>query len=95
MADSNAFLLRALGYPKADGFAIDDPAHFRALFVWLENTKIRAYPIDGRKQLQSPEAATWHAAFTKYLADLECPLPPEAPRRTLLRWVLTHAVGLE
>lgn len=94
MTGSVTFLLKALGYPKADGFAIDDPSHFRAMLVWLENTKIRQYPIDGRKQLQSSDAAQWEAAFAKYLADLECPVPG-ASRAAVLRWLLTHAVGLE
>lgn len=96
MADTTAFLLRALGYPKADGFAPGDPAALRALLVWLENTKIRQYPIDGRAALQAADPAAWHAAYTKYLADLECPVPAAAEhQRAALRWLLTHAVGLE
>lgn len=92
--DSIAFLLRALRYPSPDGCDVGDPAQFRALLVWLENTKIRQYPIDGRKQLQSTDPGAWQGALAKYLADLECPVPP-ADRGGVARWLLTHAVGLE
>ncbi|GAB4822263.1 hypothetical protein N2152v2_009309 [Parachlorella kessleri] len=94
MIDSISFLLRALGYPKVAGFAHGDPAQFRALLVWLENTKIRQYPIDGRKQLQAEDPAAWQTAFAKYLADLECPVPADR-KLAVLRWLLSHAMGLE
>ncbi|PRW60225.1 UPF0568 C14orf166-like protein [Chlorella sorokiniana] len=90
------FLLRSLKYPRLEGFNADDPAHFQAAVVWLENTKVRQYPIDGRAALQSPDPAAWQAALTKYLADLECPLLPEAGNhRAVLQWLASHAVGLE
>lgn len=86
------FLLRSLKYPRLEGFNADDPAHFQAAVVWLENTKVRQYPIDGRAALQSPDPAAWQAALTKYLADLECPLRPEAGNhRAVLQWLASHA----
>ncbi|KAL4434617.1 hypothetical protein ABPG77_002740 [Micractinium sp. CCAP 211/92] len=90
------FLLRALKYPRVEGFSAEDPAHFQAALVWLENTKVRRYPLDGRAALQSPDPATWQAALRQYLADLECPLAPTGASRTaLMQWMLLHAVGLE
>lgn len=60
--------------------------------VWLENTKVRRYPIDSRGALQSPDPATWQAALRQYLADLECPLSPDsAGQPALLQWLLLHA----
>lgn len=92
------FLLRSLKYPRLEGFNVDDPAHFQAAVVWLENTKVRQYPIDGRAALQSPDSAAWQAALTKYMVDLECPLRPEAgSQRAVLQWLASHAgaaVGL-
>ncbi len=86
------FLLRSLKYPRLEGFNADDPSHFQAAVVWLENTKVRQYPIDGRAALQSPDPAAWQAALTKYLADLECPLRPEAGNhRAVLQWLASHA----
>ena len=86
------FLLRSLKYPRAEGFNADDPAQFQAAVVWLENTKVRQYPIDGRAALQSPDPAAWQAALAKYLTDLECPLRPEAGNhRAVLQWLASHA----
>ena len=89
------FLLRSLKYPRLECFNADDPAHFQAAVVWLENTKVRQYPIDGRAALQSPDPAVWQAALTKYLADLECPLRLEAGNhRAVLQWLASHAGAL-
>jgi len=86
------FLLRALKYPRVEGFSPDDPSQFQAAVVWLENTKVRQYPIDGRAQLQSPEAAAWQAALQQYLTDLECPVRLEGGnQRAVLQWLLAHA----
>lgn len=86
------FLLRALKYPRADSFSPDDPAQFQAAVVWLENTKVRRYPIDSRGALQSPDPSIWQAALQQYLQDLECPVRLEgANQRAVLQWLLTHA----
>ena len=34
-------MLRSLGYPVADKFAVEDSGGFRKLIVWLEDTKVR------------------------------------------------------
>jgi hypothetical protein len=86
------FLLRSLRYPRADAFNIDDPAQLQAAVVWLENVKIRRYPIDGRQQLQSAVSAAWQAALQQYLSDLECPVQLQHGNHSaVLQWLLTHA----
>ena len=86
------FLLRSLKYRQLEGFNPDDPAQFQAVVVWLENTKVRQYPIDGRRQLQNPDKGRWHAALRKYLADLEAPIKFDGSnQRPVLQWLLTHA----
>ncbi|PSC68454.1 hypothetical protein C2E20_7928 isoform A [Micractinium conductrix] len=93
------FLLRALQYPPAGATpSPDDPEQLQAVVVWLEHTKVRRYPIEGRATLQSADPATARAALQQYLADLECPLrlqPGNGGERAMLQWLLTHAVGLE
>jgi hypothetical protein len=41
---ARALNLRALGYPVADTFAVEDSGGFRKLIVWLEDTKVGAGP---------------------------------------------------
>ena len=89
------FLLRALQYPPAGATpSPDDPEQLQAVVVWLEHTKVRRYPIEGRATLQSADPATARAALQQYLADLECPLrlqPGNGGERAMLQWLLTHA----
>lgn len=66
------FLLRALKYPRADGFSAADPAALQAAVVWLENTRVRRYPIDGRAALQSADPVAWRAALQQYLTGAVC-----------------------
>ena len=86
------FILKALRYAHADGFNPEDYEAVRELVLWLENTKVRRYPIDGRGALQAGDAAAWEAGFRQYLVDLECPIALEAGnRQPVLQWLLTHA----
>ncbi|KAL4537201.1 hypothetical protein Ndes2526B_g04891 [Nannochloris sp. 'desiccata'] len=89
--------LRALGYPEIDDFIISDPKKYQAVVVWLEHTKIRHYPLDGRQHLQAAETATWQTAFEKYLVDLACPVAWDngETNAPVLQWLLNYAVGLE
>lgn len=89
-------LLSALAYPKAANFNHQDEPAFRALVAWLENVKIRHYPVAERKALGDVKSASWPDAFAKYLQDLECPLPLTADnRQAVLQWMLSFAVSLE
>ena len=44
----------------------------RNLVVWLEDTKICKYKIDGRAALREVDGPKWAAAFAQYLSDLHC-----------------------
>jgi RLL motif-containing protein 1 len=85
--------LRALAYPELADFLISDPAKYQEVVVWLEQTKIRHYPLDGRQQLKSADTATWHAALEKYLGDLACPVAWNSGSNSVpvLQWLLNHA----
>ena len=77
----------------------------RGLIVYLEDTTIRACPVEARNGLKSTDAGVWEPAVRAYVfGELECPLnsdedstgtygkavvPPGA-----LMWVLGHAVSL-
>lgn len=94
---ARALNLRALGYPVADTFAVEDSGGFRKLIVWLEDTKIRLYKPEERKQLRATGAhAAWEAAFARYLHEQRCPLAsqPDA-RAAVLDWLLQQAVSFE
>ena len=92
-----ASLLQALQYPGADKFDPIAPAQLQSLVAWLENTKIRHYPVDGRAHLQAASPQDWEAGFQRYLADLGCPAADATGAGTTrtLEWLLSHAVALE
>lgn len=91
-------ILHALGYPRAQTFSQTDSQALRNLVVWLENVKIRQYPVEERKQLGDIKSATWHDTLTKYLSDVDCPLeldPSGSNTGAVLQWLLNYAVSLE
>ncbi len=49
----------------AYGYFLSDETQFRQLVVWLEDMKIRLYPIDGRQNLRNLQNPQWEEAFTK------------------------------
>lgn len=55
-------LLRALGHPRADNVQIDA---LMTVVAWLEDRKIRAYKVEDRKTLASPDSPGWQAAYDK------------------------------
>lgn len=42
-----------------------DETQFRQMVVWLEDMKIRLYPIDGRQALRDTQNQQWDQAFVK------------------------------
>ena len=65
--------------------------------LFLENRKIRQWPIEERSGL-SQRGDAWLAAFHKYLTDAECPLlgefsPALVPQ--YVTWLVTHAVAID
>ena len=75
---STALYLAALQCPHAADFSAEvfedqDRAFVRRLVLWLENQKIRQYPVSEREGLRSADLPSWEAAFGQYLKDLSCP----------------------
>ena len=46
-------------------FHIKDEDQFRQMVVWLEDMKIRLYPIDGRQHLKDFANSQWEVALKK------------------------------
>mmetsp|Transcript_34751 Transcript_34751/g.56290 ORF Transcript_34751/g.56290 Transcript_34751/m.56290 type:complete len:232 (+) Transcript_34751:71-766(+) len=91
--------LQALKFPRWKEFSADSEEEMRALVVFLEDLKIRTYPIEKRSELRNTGPA-WGKAFAKYLSDLECPIPRPDEIRPPYRWswidwLLGHALDLE
>lgn len=56
-------LLSALKYLKPSKHVLESDVHSAALILWLENTKIRQYPIEDHKILSGFRSASWDDAF--------------------------------
>lgn len=96
---ANPLFLRALGYRRAAEFSIDDPGKVAHLVSFLENRKVRQWPIEARGVLSTPGDA-WLAGFNKYLADAECPIVAAGPITAdqvplCVSWLLKHAIAVE
>ena len=52
-------------------FFVKDENQFRQMVVWLEDMKIRFYPIDGRQGLRNIQNPEWDQVFfkVKYLLN--------------------------
>lgn len=58
-------LLAALGH-ASPGAAVADAAALAATVAWLEDTKVRALPLDARAPLRDAAAGdAWEAAFAQ------------------------------
>lgn len=94
---TRALALRALGYPKSPPPADLADVTFRELVVWLEDTKIRALPMDSRGPLRDVRASDWPNALAALASttgsDLDASSPAKA--REVLEHLLSHAVGLD
>lgn len=68
-----------------------------AIVRYLEDRKIRAYPIEARAPLRA-DSATWFAALDDYLKELGCPIQHKASLDCItgvLIWLCHHAMALE
>jgi RLL motif-containing protein 1 len=74
-----------------------DENQFRKMVVWLEDMKIRLYPIDGRQNLRDIENPQWEQTFSKYLQDLNFPYDHQLikDRITTSDWLIGAAVRFE
>ena len=86
--------LVCLEHPNPDTININDTKSFRNLIIWLEDQKIRHYPIEGRAELRKTSSPEWNKAFEKYKNDLDCPkeLTSDADQ---LKWIVNQAIKLE
>ncbi len=70
------------------------------LVLFLENRKIRQWPIDDREPLKTLSPA-WHVAVAKYLVDAKCPLVhagepfSDAQLPAYVSWLISYAITLE
>lgn len=71
-------------------------ASFRELVVWLEDTKIRALPLEMRGPLRDIENANWNTAFSAFLKEVGCELNPTAENyEKILDYLLEQALSLD
>lgn len=49
------------------GNSFQDEKQFRQMVVWLEDMKIRFYPIDGRQALRDVQNSAWEQALLKVI----------------------------
>ncbi|XP_058130456.1 RNA transcription, translation and transport factor protein-like [Anopheles ziemanni] len=87
--------LAALQYPRVGQLNIDDPKDFRGFVAWLEDQKIRFYPIEERAPLRKTSALDeWNAAFEKYKKDIKLPGNLKS-KPEQITWLLLYAIKLE
>ncbi|XP_015783050.1 RNA transcription, translation and transport factor protein [Tetranychus urticae] len=86
--------LKAIEFGKADNFNVEDENSFRNLVAWLEDQKIRHYPIEERSGLRKISSPDWENAFKKYLESLKCPFDVK-DRKLVLDWLISTAVRLD
>ncbi|KAJ4458305.1 hypothetical protein PAPYR_5985 [Paratrimastix pyriformis] len=90
--------LRVLEYPALEGFNVTDFSCLQLLVNWLEDSKIRFYPIDQRGGFKTEDK--WWDTLSKYLTDLECPhahciSAPQDHCPEVISWLLSTAISLE
>lgn len=92
--------LQALSYPAAAAYDPSDEAAFAALVAWLEDTKIRALPLEARAPLRVAGGASdpWRHALSQYLEELGYAAPyggDAASREKVTDFLVGQAVALE
>ncbi|CAF0820664.1 unnamed protein product [Didymodactylos carnosus] len=85
--------LAALDYLK--DYNPQDENDFRNMIVWLEDMKIRLYPIEDRQNLRNVQSPQWNIAYQKYLEDLKCPHNNINDHAIISDWLIGSAVRLE
>ena len=94
-----ALAVDALGYAKGvPALTLDDRA-FREFIVWLEDTKIRATPMDARGPLRAVDApaAAWNSAYASLVTETGCELDATDAAQTsrVFDYLLEQAVALD
>ena len=87
---------RRWGTPRAHPLDLADVS-FREFVVWLEDTKIRATPLDSRGPLRAVAAADWPSAFGALARETGCELDATSPAETtrVFDHLLEQAVALD
>lgn len=71
-----------------------DDQEFASTVYWLEDQKVRHYPIDDRGPLSTIDNyQVWSVAYEQYKADLD--VPTFSSRIEELEWMLGYAIRLE
>jgi len=88
--------LRALNYPGWNTFDITNISHVHALVAWLEDCKIRCYPVTDRTPLRTFNEE-WDVVLRKYLQDVEFPhkIGNTIDWTVVVNGLLAHAIALE
>ena len=78
-------------------YTFSDLNEFQALVLWLEEQKIRRYPVASgeRNDLRNFESNQWQQYFDKYVTDLKCPAASQENNVQALCWILGYALRLE
>eukprot|EP01119_Soliformovum_irregulare_P009317 TRINITY_DN22543_c0_g1_i1.p1 TRINITY_DN22543_c0_g1~~TRINITY_DN22543_c0_g1_i1.p1 ORF type:complete len:273 (+),score=68.78 TRINITY_DN22543_c0_g1_i1:43-861(+) len=91
--------LRALEY--ASSLHLDNESEVFQFVSWLEDTKIRHYKPDDRKNLKTSDSK-WMQAFETYLTDLGCQRTfqnfgklESMKKLDVIDWLICHALALE
>ncbi|RNA06337.1 hypothetical protein BpHYR1_023269 [Brachionus plicatilis] len=88
--------LTALDYHSPDNFDYQNEKTFRNFISWIENQKIRLYPIEERVSLDNVESDDWNQVYEKYLKEMDMEnLNSNLPREEQIEIILSHAIRLE
>ena len=90
---------------KKDAALLLDAPAFRELVAWLEDAKIRAWPIDGDgraalRRTGDDGKDAWMGTFGSWIEEIECPYEVRQgmgldAAMKLLTWLLSEAVSIE
>lgn len=90
-------LLHTLQYPGLKSFDIESKKEVVRVVAWIEDRKVRFYPIDSREALRKANKE-WETAFAKYLTDLECPYQWSINRQDKIKvlfWLFSKAISAD
>jgi hypothetical protein len=69
--DPQGKILSLICHLSKSSYVISDENQFRQMVVWLEDMKIRLYPIDGRQTLRDIQNSEWEQTLCKVICSIE------------------------
>jgi len=85
--------LKALQYPQADVFDVENLKEVQTLVSWLEDTVVRFYKVEDRKALRTFNSEWWKH-FATYLTEQGCTRSFDGKDyRSVVDWLLCRAVS--